>query len=84
MGEVVDSEVRREKQQKLLLDLVERKIRLRAEELYEGREAEDGSALGDWLKAESEVLANSIVAPLYRRSRVNPETSETEPSSASE
>ena len=55
MGEVVNSEARREKQQKLLLDLVERKIRLRAEELYQNRETEDGSALGDWLKAESEV-----------------------------
>ena len=85
LGEFVDSEARREKQQKLLLELVERKIRLRAEELYQGRDLHGGSELGDWLKAESEVLANSIVAPLYRRSRGNPGTSEPDSSpSASE
>jgi hypothetical protein len=34
---IVDIEVRRQKRQKLLLELVERKIRLRAQELYEAR-----------------------------------------------
>jgi len=52
----------------LMLDIIERKIRLRAHELYEERGHGEGFALEDWLKAESEVL-KSILAPLYSRSR---------------
>jgi hypothetical protein len=52
-----------------MLDLIERKIQLRAHELYEQRRGAQGSALSDWLKAESEVLNTSILAPLYWRSR---------------
>jgi len=52
---------------KLLSDLVERKIRLRAYELYESRRGASGSAEQDWLQAEAEVLGQSILAPLRRR-----------------
>lgn len=67
----MDIETRRKKQQALIVQLVERKVRTRAQELYESRgEAEgqgDGKDLQDWFQAESEVLENSILAPLYRR-----------------
>jgi len=65
----VDSEIRRQKQRKLLMELVERKIRMRAQELFESRGREEGSALRDWVVAESEILGSSILAPLYWRSR---------------
>ncbi len=52
-----------------MVDLVERKIRLRARQLYEERGSLEGFALEDWLQAESEVLKTSILAPLYRRLR---------------
>jgi hypothetical protein len=65
----VDSETRRKKQQALMVQLVERKVRSRAKQLYETRGQEEGQALQDWFQAESEVLGNSILAPLYRRLR---------------
>jgi len=65
----LDIETRRQKQQALMLKLVERKVRSRAKQLYETRGEVDGHALQDWVQAESEVLGKSILAPLYRRSR---------------
>ena len=65
----MDITTRRRKQQKLMLDLVERKVRSRARQLYETRGQVEGHALQDWVQAESEVLGNSILAPLYRRLR---------------
>jgi Protein of unknown function (DUF2934) len=65
----VDIETRRKKQQALMVQLVERKVRSRAKQLYETRGQEDGQALQDWFQAESEVLGKSILAPLYRRLR---------------
>ena len=65
----MDIETRRKKQQALMVQLVERKVRSRAKQLYETRGQEDGQALQDWFQAESEVLENSIIAPLYRRMR---------------
>ena len=65
----MDFETRRKKQQALMVQLVERKVRSRAKQLYETRGQEDGQALQDWFQAESEVLGNSILAPLYRRMR---------------
>ena len=70
----MDNEVRTQKRQKLLLELVERKIRLRAQELYESRGRTEGSALRDWVVAESEILGTSILAPLYWRSRNSEES----------
>ena len=69
LGVAVDSETRRQKQQALMLKMVERKVRSRAEQLYQTRGEVDGHALQDWVQAESEVLGKSILAPLYRRSR---------------
>src|SRR5258708_14466745 len=68
-GVVVDIETLRTKQQALMVQLVERKVRSRAKQLYETRGQEDGQALQDWFQAESEVLQNNVVAPLYRRLR---------------
>jgi hypothetical protein len=65
----VDLETRRKKQQALMVQLVERKVRSRAKQLYETRGQEEGQALQDWFQAESEVLENSVLAPLYRRLR---------------
>jgi hypothetical protein len=65
----VDIETRRKKQQALMVQLVERKVRSRAKQLYETRGQREGQALEDWFQAESEVLENSILAPLYRRLR---------------
>ena len=66
----MDSETRRRKQQALLLELVEKKIRQRAQQLYQEREPSAGSPLEDWVRAESEVLASTTLAPLYWRQRL--------------
>jgi hypothetical protein len=65
----VDIVTRRKKQQAILLRAVERRVRERAQQLYEERGQADGQALQDWVQAESEVLQNSILAPIYRRLR---------------
>lgn len=52
-----------------MVQLVERKVRSRAQQLYESRGQITGQDLQDWFQAESEVLDNSILAPLYRRLR---------------
>ena len=63
----MDIETRRKKQQALMVRMVERKVRSRAQQLYETRGQKEGQELQDWFQAESEVLENSILAPLYRR-----------------
>jgi hypothetical protein len=63
----VDIETRRKKQQALMVQMVERKVRSRAQQLYEKRGQTAGQDLQDWFQAESEVLENSILGPLYRR-----------------
>jgi Protein of unknown function (DUF2934) len=63
----VDIETRRKKQQALMMQMVERKVRSRAQQLYETRGQTEGQDLQDWFQAESEVLENSILAPMYRR-----------------
>ena len=65
----MDNDTRRQKQQALMTELLERKIRLHAQHLYDERGQVEGSALQDWVEAESQVLENSILAPLYRKSR---------------
>jgi hypothetical protein len=72
----VDSDTRRQKQQALMTELLERKIRLHAQHLYDQRGQAEGQALQDWVKAESEVLENSTLAPLYRKSRAENRDSE--------
>ena len=65
----MDTDTRRKKQQALITELLERKIRLHAQHLYDQRGQAEGQALQDWVEAESQVLENSILAPLYRKSR---------------
>jgi len=48
-----------------MVDLLERKIRLRADQLYNERGRVEGLALEDWVRAESEVLKSSILGPLW-------------------
>jgi uncharacterized protein HemX len=67
---MVNNEVRRKKQQEMMAELLERKIRLHARQLYEQRGQVDGLALQDWVQAESEVLGKSIMAPFYRKKRL--------------
>jgi len=71
----LDHNIRRQKQQALIAVLLERKIRLRAQQLFEQRGEGEGSQLQDWLKAEAEVLAGSILAPLYRKTRIRQQIS---------
>ena len=63
----MDIETRRKKQQALMVQMVERRVRSRAQQLYESRGQSQGQDLQDWFQAESEILGNSIVAALYRR-----------------
>jgi Protein of unknown function (DUF2934) len=65
----LDIHTRRQKQQALMTELLERKIRLHAQHIYDKRGQAEGLALQDWVQAESEVLSRSILAPLYRRTR---------------
>ena len=81
----MDSDTRRQKHQALMAELVEKKVRNRARQLYDKRGKIEGHALQDWVQAESEVLENSILAPLYRRLRTNdPSLQELETGSAIE
>jgi len=67
--------------------MAERKVRSRAQQLYESRGQSEGQDLQDWFQAESEVLENSILGPLYRRIRTsgeNPATTEPEQMNAPE
>jgi hypothetical protein len=65
----LDINTRRKKQQALMTELLERKIRLHAQHLYDQRGRQEGLALQDWVEAETRVLQNSILAPLYRKTR---------------
>jgi hypothetical protein len=67
VGEAVDSATRTRRRQKLMVELLERKIRLRARQLYEERGRVEGRQLEDWVRAESEVLKSSILAPLWNK-----------------
>jgi len=50
-----------------MVELLERKIRLRARQLYDERGQGDGLEVEDWVQAESEVLQSSILAPLWNK-----------------
>ena len=50
----------------LLLEIIRRKVALRAYELYLARGGTHGADVDDWLKAEMEVLGQSIVTPLFK------------------
>ena len=63
----MDSVTRSRERRKLMMELLERKIRLRARQLYEQRGQIEGRELEDWVQAESEVLESSILAPLWNK-----------------
>ena len=63
----MDSLTRTKERQKLMLGLLERKIRMRARQLYHERGQAEGRELEDWVRAESEVLQSSILAPLWNK-----------------
>lgn len=65
----MDQDTRRKKQKALMTELLERKIRMHAQHLYDQRGGAEDRALEDWVQAESEVLGSSILAPLYRKTR---------------
>ncbi len=62
---VVENVTGTRERQKLMLELLERKIRMRARQLYDERGQAEGQDVEDWVKAESEVLKSSILAPLW-------------------
>ena len=64
-----------------MVQMVERKVRSRAQQLYEDRGQTAGQDLQDWFQAESEVLENSIVGPLYRRVKTGQATEQSETTS---
>lgn len=68
----MDSETRRKKQQALMTELLERKIRLHAQHLYDQRGQTEGQALNDWVQAETQVLESTSLAPLYKKNRNAP------------
>ena len=63
----MDSVTRTRERQKLMVDLLERKIRLRARQLYDERGQVEGRDLEDWVRAEKEILKSSILAPLWHK-----------------
>ena len=65
----MNSETRTRERQRLMIDLLERKIRLRAQQLFDERGQEQGKALEDWIRAEAEVLKASMLAPLWNAHR---------------
>jgi Protein of unknown function (DUF2934) len=67
----VDTETRRKKQKALMKQMLERKVRSRAKELYESRGQAEGQDLQDWFQAESEASDNSTIASLYLRSNAD-------------
>jgi hypothetical protein len=48
-----------------MVELLERKIRMRARQIYHERGQAEGQDVEDWVQAESEVLQSSILAPLW-------------------
>jgi Protein of unknown function (DUF2934) len=61
----VNSQKLTRERQKLMIGMLENKIRLRARQLYEERGRVDGRELEDWVKAEAEILKSSILRPLW-------------------
>jgi len=62
-----------------MMQMVERKVRSRAQQLYESRGQTEGQDLQDWFQAESEILENSVLAALYRRVKSGGSPKQPEP-----
>jgi Protein of unknown function (DUF2934) len=63
----VDSVSRSLERRKLMLEMLERKVRLRAQQIYDERGRVEGRELEDWVQAESEILQSKILAPLWNK-----------------
>ena len=63
----MDSITRNRERQKLMLEMLERKVRMRARQIYEQRGKTGGQELEDWVQAESEVLQSPILKPLWNK-----------------
>jgi hypothetical protein len=61
--------------------MVERKVRERAQQLYEKRGQVQGQALEDWVQAETEILGGTVIAPLYRRVKTSTQILPSDPES---
>jgi hypothetical protein len=61
-----------------MVELLERKIRLRAKQLYVERGQVEGRALEDWILAESEILKSSVLAPIWNKRQEIQESEEEE------
>jgi DUF2934 family protein len=61
--------------------MAERKLRSRAQELYESRGQTEGHELEDWFQAEAELLRDTRLAPLYRHLRDTGQEAENSPDS---
>ena len=59
--------------------MAERKLRSRAQELYESRGQTEGHELEDWFQAEAELLKDTRLAPLFRRLRDSGPNAEDSP-----
>ncbi len=55
--------------------MAERKVRSRAQQIYESRGQAEGQDLENWYQAESEVLENNMIAMLYKRVRTSSQES---------
>lgn len=62
----------------MMVKLLERKIRLRADQIYQERGQVEGRALEDWITAESEVLQSSILAPLWNKQQARKQSDQQE------
>jgi hypothetical protein len=74
----VDSLTRSHERRQMMVKLLERKIRLRADQIYQERGQEEGRALEDWITAESEVLQSSILAPLWNKQQARKQSDQQE------
>jgi hypothetical protein len=64
--------------------MAERKLRSRAQELYESRGQTEGHELEDWFQAEAELLRDTRLAPLYRHLRESGQNAENSPETSDE
>lgn len=58
-----------------MVRMAERKVRSRAQQIYESRGQAQGQDLENWYQAESEVLENNMIAMLYKRVRTSSQES---------
>ncbi len=64
--------------------MAERKLRSRAQQLYESRGQTEGHELEDWFQAEGEMLKDNRLAPLYRHLRDTGQDAEVSSETAGE